>query len=381
MSSPPGATIELAVSPTFRQVMTCDGRLVTGSNFLFFLVLLITTQMGYAGVVMAEAFPSKPVKIVVPFPISGPTDIRGTTRVTKTYKLIAENAPPAISDSLARMVALAIGAGTPHAAALERQPGGLTTRGALSVARAPADGHTVLLASNATMVINPNYFHGIEYVPARDFVLVSPLATMPFVLMVHASHPADDVRGLTAWLRVRPGEVNYGSSGEGSTGHLAGELFRRRTGTSMTHVPFNGGLAGLGGLATGQVSLMFVALPLALPYLTSGQYRPLGITSARRLETLPELPTLAETGLTSLEIEGWYGLFAPARTPAVAAAWLRSQVGSFFTTTAIRSLLRGNGLEPPSMTLEQFATRIHTETDKWAPLLRASRLPLRDRES
>jgi tripartite-type tricarboxylate transporter receptor subunit TctC len=239
----------------------------------------------------------------------------------------------------------------------------------------------VLLASNATMVINPNYFHGIEYVPARDFVLVSPLATMPFVLMVHASHPADDVRGLTAWLKVRPGEVNYGSSGEGSTGHLAGELFRRMTGTSMTHVPFNGGLAGLGGLATGQVSLMFVALPLALPYLTSGQYRPLGITSGRRLETLPELPTLTETGLTSLEIEGWYGLFAPARTPAVAAAWLRSQVGSFFTTAAIRSLLRGNGLEPPSMTLEQFATRIHTETDKWAPLLRASRPPLRDRES
>ena len=354
---------------------------MTGSKLISFLAILTASLMGNYGMAMAQAFPSKPVKIVVPFPISGPTDIRGTTRVTKTYKLIAENAPPALSDSLARMVALAITTGSPHAAALERQPGGLTTRGALSVARAPADGYTVLLASNATMVINPNYFHDIEYVPARDFVLVSPLATMPFVLMVHASHPADDVRGLTAWLRVRPGEVNYGSSGEGSTGHLAGELFRRMTGTSMTHVPFNGGLAGLGGLATGQVSVMFVALPLALPYLTGAQYRALGITSARRLETLPDLSTLAETGLTGLEIEGWYGLFAPARTPAVAAAWLRSQVGSYFATTAIRSFLRGSGLEPPSMTLEQFATRIHTETDKWAPLLRASRLPLKSGES
>ena len=326
----------------------------------------------------AEAFPSKPVKIVVPFPISGPTDIRGTTRVTKTYKLIAENAPPAISDSMARMVALAIGSGSLHAAALERQPGGLTMRGALSVARAPADGHTLLLASNATMVINPSFFHGIEYVPARDFVLVAPLATMPFVLMVHSSHPADDVRGLAAWLKVRPGEVNFGSSGEGSTGHLAGELFRRMTGTAIVHVPFNGGLAGLNGMATGQVSLMFVALPLALPYLTGEQFRALGIAGTRRLESLPELPTLVETGLPGFEIEGWYGLFAPASTPAVAVAWLRGQVSGFFASMAIRSLLRGYGLEPATMTLEQFATRIHTEADKWAPLLRASRLPLKD---
>jgi tripartite-type tricarboxylate transporter receptor subunit TctC len=135
---------------------------VTGSFSISFLVLLIATLMGLFSVAMAEVFPSKPVKIVVPFPISGPTDIHGTTRVTKTYKLIAENAPPAISDSMARMVALAIGAGSPHAAVLERQPGGLTMRGALSVAKAPADGHTLLLASNATMVINPNFFHGIE---------------------------------------------------------------------------------------------------------------------------------------------------------------------------------------------------------------------------
>ena len=328
----------------------------------------------------AEVFPSKPVKIVVPFPISGPTDIRGTTRVTKTYKLIAEHAPPAISDAMARMAALAIGAGSPHAATLERQPGGLTTRGALSVAKAPADGHTLLLASNATMVIKPNFFHGIEYVPARDFVLVAPLATMPFVLMVHSSHPADGVRGLAAWLKVRPGEVNFGSSGEGSTGHLAGELFRRMTGTAIVHVPFNGGLAGLNGLATGQVSLMFAALPLALPYLTSEQYRALGVAGARRLESLPELPTLAETGLPGFEIEGWYGLFAPTHTPAIAVAWLRGQVSGFFASTAIRAHLRGSGLEPAAMTLEQFATRIHTESDKWAPLLRASRLPFRDRE-
>jgi len=313
----------------------------------------------------AEAFPSKPVKIVVPFPISGPTDIRGTTRVTKTYKLIAENAPPAISDSMARMVALAISAGSPHAAALERQPGGLTTRGAQRVARAPADGHTLLLASNATMVINPSYFHGIEYVPARDFVLVAPLATMPFVLMVHSSHPADDTRGLAAWLKVRPGEVNFGSSGEGSTGHLAGELFRRMTSTAIVHVPFNGGLAGLNGLATGQVSLMFAALPLALPYLTSEQFRALGIAGARRLESLPELPTLAETGLPGFEIEGWYGLFAPAGTPAATLSKVHGEIVKAIHSAELRPRIEAQDMDPTGPTAAKFNVMYRAELARW----------------
>lgn len=330
------------------------------------------------GVATAQPYPVKPVKIIVPYPISGPPDIRGTTRATKTYKLIAQHAPPPISDSMARLVAVAIGAGSPHGAILDRQPGGMTARGALSVARAPADGHTLLLASNATMVINPGFLHGIAYVPARDFVPISPLATMPFVLMVSSSLPVNDVRRLVDWLKVRPGEVNFGSSGEGSTGHLAGVLFRRMTGAGIVHVPYNGGLAALNGMASGQVSMVFAALPLALHYLTSEYFRPLGIAGAKRFESLPELPTLAETGLTGFEVEAWYGVFAPAHTPATAAAWLRGQVNGLFASSAIQSHLRSLGLEPATMTFEQFATRIHTETDKWAPLLRASRLPLRD---
>jgi tripartite-type tricarboxylate transporter receptor subunit TctC len=349
---------------------------------LILSVLLLKAATAFvAGAAWAEPYPAKPVKIVIPYPISGPTDIRGTSRMSRSYRLMAPNAPPAITDTLARIVEQAIRADTPFPVVLERQPGGATTRGAMSVARATADGHTLLLASNATMVINPHYFHGVEYDPARDFVLVAPLATMPFVLLVNAGLPMDDVRGLAAWLKVRPGEINFGSSGDGSTGHLAGELFRRMAQINIVHVSYNSGVNALNGLATRQVSFMFAALPLTLIYFPNEHFRPLAVTSARRSDRLPDLPTIAESGLPGYEIEGWYGLFAPVGSPPIASAWLRGQISGLLASTAIQSYLRGLGLEPATMTLEQFATRINTELDKWAPLLRASRMPFRDRES
>lgn len=327
--------------------------------------------------VRADPFPIRPVTIVVPYPISGPADIRGTSRMSRSYRMMAPHAPPAITDTLARIAERAIRSDTAQPVVLSRQPGGQTTRGAMTVARAAADGHTLLLASNATMVLNPHYFHGVEYDPVRDFVLVAPLATMPFVLMVSSGLPMDDARGLVTWLKVRPGEINFGSSGDGSTGHLAGELFRRMTGVNVVHVSYSSGVTALNGLATRQIAFMFAALPLTLIYSPSEYFRVLAVTSSRRLERLPEVPTLAETGLAGFEIEGWYGLFAPAGSPPVANAWLRTQVSALYGSAAIQSHLRGLGLEPATMSLEQFATRIHTELDRWAPLLRRSRLPLR----
>jgi tripartite-type tricarboxylate transporter receptor subunit TctC len=351
---------------------------ICGSILVFLGVLAVQYCCSTA---RAEPYPAKPVKIVIPYPISGPTDIRGTSRMSRSYRLMAPTAPPAITDTLARIVEQAIRADTPFPVVLERQPGGATSRGAKSVARATADGHTLLLASNATMVINPHYFHGVEYHPARDFVLVAPLATMPFVLMVNAGLPMEDVRGLTAWLKVRPGEINFGSSGDGSTGHLAGELFRRMARVNFVHVSYNSGVNALTGLATRQVSLTFAALPLTLIYFPSEHFRPLAVTSARRSERLPDVPTIAESGVPGYEIEAWYGMFAPVGSPPVATAWLRAQITGLFGSGAIRSYLYGLGLEPATMTLEQFATRINTELDKWAPLLRASRMPLKSGES
>lgn len=298
--------------------------------------------------------------------------------MTRAYRLMANNAPPPISDTLARIVAHAIQPDTRHPVAIDRQPGAITTRGAMAVLRAPADGHTLLLGSNATIVINPHYFYGVEYDPGRDFELVAPLATMPFVLLVNAGLPVNTPQALIGWLKPRPGEVNFGSSGDGSTGHLAGELFRRMIRVHMVHVSYNGGIAALQGLAAGHVSLMFAALPLALPYLSNERFLPLAVSTAERLEVLPTLPTLAESGLPGYEIEGWFGIFARAHTTPVATAWLRARIQAMVSDAATRSVLRSHGLRPATMALERFATRIHTESDKWAPVLKASRLPFKD---
>lgn len=324
------------------------------------------------GPALAQSFPAKPVRIVVPYPISGPADIRGSMRMSRTYRLIARTAPPPISDTLANIAAQAL---FPHAAAMERLPGAVTTRGANAVIRAPADGHTLLLASNGTMVINPHFFHGVDYDPQRDFVLVAPLATMPFVLLARPEIPAEDPAALIEWLRPRPGEINYGSSGDGSTGHLAGEVFRRMAGVHIVHASFNGGIAGLSGLAQRQVSLMFAALPLALSYLPNEHFRAVAITSAKRSERMPALPTLDESGVSGFDVEGWYGIFARAGTPGAALSWARERIGAAVAEPATRAWLLAEGLEPPTMSLEQFATRINTEHDQWAPVLRASRLP------
>ena len=354
--------------------------LVSRSSHRYFILGALGAWAVHLGLCLAQAepYPTKPVKIVIPYPISGPPDIRGMQRMSRTYRMIASNAPPPISDTLARIVAHAIQPDTTRPVVLERHPGAITTRGAMTVLRAPADGHTLLLGSNATIVINPHYFHDVPYAPARDFELIAPLVTMPFVLLVHSTLPADTPQELISWLKPRPGEINFGSSGDGSTGHLAGELFRRMIPVSVVHVSYNGGVAALNGLAAKQVAWMFAALPLALPYLANDRFRPIAVSTARRIEELPTLPTLAESGLPAYEIEGWFGMFARVHTPRTAAAWLRSRIGAMISDAATRSVLRSHGLLPATMSLEQFATRIHTESDKWGPVLRASRLPLRD---
>ena len=341
-------------------------------------VVVFVGLLALACEAQAQVFPAKPVKIVVPYPISGPTDIHGTSRITRTYKLIAQHAPPPITDMLARTAAAAIGAGSRHPVVLDRQSGAMTSRGALSVARAPADGHTLLLASNATMIINPSFFHGVAYHPVRDFELVAPLVTMPFILVVDPVMPVETPQQLIDWLRRRPGEINFGSSGDGSTGFVAGELLRRIKGVQVVHIPYNGGMAALNGLSAGQVSMMFAALPLALPYLASGQLKALGAAGAKRAARLPELPTLAESGVTGFEVEGWYGIFARAPTPATATVWLSEHITAAVNEPATHAMYLGLGLEPVAASLTQFATRINSEFEKWAPVLRAARLPLRE---
>ena len=326
----------------------------------------------------AQTYPARAVTLVVPYPLSGPTDIRGASRMTKTYKLMAANAPPAISDTLSRIVQQAIRYESKHPVLLERQPGGATTRGAQHVARAPADGYTLLLASNETMVLTPHYANDVGYDPMRNFELAAPLVNMPFVLMTSTGLPFKTLERLIAYVKVRPGEINFGSSGEGSTGHLAGELFRRATGVDMVHVSYNGGLSALNGLATGQTAAMFAALPLALPYLHNEHLRALAVASPRRIEWLPDLPTLAESGVQGADIAAWYGVFAPNGVSPGILRWLSDHIGEAVNEISTRNALLALGLEPVRGPLSAFATRIYDEGERWGPLLKAARLPARN---
>jgi tripartite-type tricarboxylate transporter receptor subunit TctC len=354
-------------------------RKVTIFIMLRFIVQFITINVLFwlALAASAQTYPSRAVTLVVPYPLSGPTDIRGASRMTKTYKLMAANAPPAISDTLSRIVQQAIRYESRHPVLLDRQPGGATTRGAQHVARAPADGHTLLLASNETMVLTPNYATDVGYDPTRNFELAAPLVNMPFVLMTSTGLPFKTLDRLIAYIKVRPGEVNYASSGEGSTGHLAGELLRRATGLDMVHVSYNGGLSALNGLATGQTAMMFAALPLALPYLNNEHLRALAVASPRRAELLPDLPTLTESGIQGADVAAWYGVFAPNGVAPGILRWLSDHVGESINEASTRDALLALGLEPVRGPLSAFASRIYAESERWGPVLKAARIPVR----
>ena len=337
---------------------------------ILMMLLALTAQ--------AQEYPSRAVTLVVPYPLSGPTDIRGSSRMTKTYKLMAANAPPAISDTLSRIVQQTIRYESKHPVLLERQPGGATTRGAQHVARAAADGHTLLMASNETIVLTPHYAFDVGYDPTRNFELAAPLVEMPFVLMVSTGLPFKTFERLIFYIKVRPGEINYASSSDGSTGHLAGELLRRVAGLDMVHVSYNGGLAALNGVAKGHASLMFAALPLALPYLNSEHLRALAVASPRRAELLPQLQTLTESGIAGADVTGWFGVFAPNGVSPNVIRWLNERISESVNETSTRNALLVLGLEPVRGTLSDFATRVYTESERWGPLLKAARIPGRN---
>ena len=336
-------------------------------GFVFILALLLSPSA------LAQQYPSAAVTIVVPYPLSGPADIHGSSRMTKTYRMMAAKAPPTITDTLGRIVQQAIAAESKHAVVLERQPGGGTTRGARYVARAVANGHTLLLASNETMVLKPHYAAGAGYDLTQQFELVAPLATMPFVLMTHRGMPFNTLERLIAYIKVRPGDVNYASSGEGSTGHLAGELLRRTAGIDMLHVSYNGGLAALNDLAKGQISLMFAALPLALPYQSNELLRTVAIASSRRNELLPHIPTLLESGLQGADVAAWFGLFAPKGLSTSTVHWLNERIVQSVNEMSTHNTLLALGLKPERSTLSEFGARIFTENERWSPMLKAAR--------
>src|SRR5665647_1547502 len=297
----------------------------------------------------AQSYPTKLIHLVVPYPAGGPLDIMARAigqKLTEAWK------QPVVVDNRA-------GAG-----------GNI---GADFVAKSAPDGYTLLMGAVATHAINPTLYGKMPYDPVKDFAPVALVAQVPNILVVNPSVPARSVRELIELARARPGYLNFGSGSTGSTGHLAGELFNTMAGVKMVHIPYKGAAPAMADLLAGQVQLMFDNLASALPHVKAGKLRALAVTTLARSPAMPDLPTIAESGLPGFDLSTWFGLLVPAGTPPEIVAKLNAEVVRALNAKDMRERLEKMGAEPPANnTPERFAAFIRTEAAKYAKVVKDS---------
>jgi tripartite-type tricarboxylate transporter receptor subunit TctC len=307
--------------------------------------LFVATQ---AGAATAVAYPLKPIRFIVPFAAGGGTDVMARTIALKYTETWGQ---PVIVDNRA---------------------GGNGNTGTEMVAKAPADGYTLSVNTNATIVINP-HFGKLGYDPVRDFAPVTQLATLPFALLLHPSVPAKSVAELVALFKVKPGEFNYGSSGNGGGAHLSGETLKTMLKLDIQHIPYKGGNPAIIALAGGEVKFMFVSILTATPLIESGRVRVIAVTSSKRSPSLPNVPTVAETpGLAGFETDLWYGILAPAKTPSAIVDKLYQETRRILMLPETRNRFEPTGTVMTGNTPAEFAKLIKNDLAKWAVVIKAS---------
>jgi len=312
------------------------------------LTAVLALMLATAGA-SAQGYPTKPIRLVVPYPAGGPLDIMARAigqKLTEAWK------PPVVVDNRA-------GAG-----------GNI---GADFVAKSAPDGYTLLMGAVATHAINPSLYSKIPYDPVKDFAPVALVAQVPNILVVNPAVPAKTVRELIDLARAKPGTLNFGSGSTGSTGHLAGELFNTMAGVKMVHIPYKGAAPATADLLGGQVQLMFDNLASALPNVKAGKLRALAVTTLARSPAIPELPTIAESGLPGFDLTTWFGLLVPAGTPPEIVARLNAEIVRALDAKDMRERLEKMGAEPLSNnTPERFAAFIRSEAAKYARVVKDS---------
>ena len=296
----------------------------------------------------AQAFPSKPVKLVIPFPPGGSLDNVG--------RLLAQK----ISESWGQQIVI------------ENRPGAGGNIGADVVAKSPADGYTVVMGALSTHAVNPSLYPTMPYDAVKDFAPLSLVAITPNVLIVKAGTPIASVKDLVAYAKANPKKSNFGSGSNGSAGHLAGELFKIETGTDVMHIPYKGGAPALQALLAGDTQFMFDNLANAMAQVKGGTVRAIAVTTAQRSKLVPELPTMAEGGLTGFDISTWFGLMAPAGTPPDVVARWNAEIVKALNAPDVREKMIAQGAEPAPTTPAEFAAFIAKERDKYAKIVKAS---------
>ena len=304
--------------------------------------------MLYASQAQAQAYPSKPIHFVVPYPAGGPLD------------------------TVARLVGQKVSESVKQPIIVDNKPGAGGNIGADLVAKAAPDGYTLLMGAVATHAINPTLYASIPYDAQKDFIPVTQIASTPNVLVVNPSLPVTSLHEFIAYAKAHPGSLNFGSGSTGSAGHLAGELFKSMAGVDMTHVPYKGAAPAMTDLIGGRLQLMFDNLASSLVQIKAGKVRALAVTTAKRTELAPELPTIAESGLPGFDINTWFGLFVPAGTPPAIVERLHGEFASALQAPEVRSKMLALGAEPVGDTPAQFAQYIRSEAVKYAKLVKAS---------
>ena len=292
-------------------------------------------------------YPARPLRLIVPYPPGGPTDLMG--RLT--------------SDLLAKRLAQNV--------VVDNRGGAATAIGAEMAARAPADGYTLLVSSETTFAVNPALTSKLPYNPERDFAPISLLTTQPYVLAVTSSLPANSVSQLIAYAKANPGKLTYGSAGTGGAAHLAGEMFKHAAGIDMVHVPYKGNGPAIIDLIGGQISLMLGSISSLYPHATAKKLRVIGVASAKRSAAAPEVPTFAEGGLPGFQINGWNCLVAPRATPLRVITRLNAEVVAGFNQADINERFRKQSIDPAAGTPDQLAAYMKSEIARYYQLVKA----------
>ena len=313
--------------------------------------LLVSAVAVVAQPVAAQQYPVRPIRLIVPFPPGGGTDTMARVVAPKLSEYLGQQVVP------------------------ENRGGAGANIGAELAAKSPPDGYTVMLAT-ITNAIGATLYTRLNYDLARDFAPITQLATTPHILVVHPSVPVKSVKEFTAFTRARPGELTYSSSGSGSSAHLAGELFSSLTGTKMVHVPYKGGGPSMIALVGGEVSLCFATMPSAVGYVRAGRLRGIAVTTEKRSPSMPDLPTIAETGIKGYEAGSWYGLSAPAGTSKDIIARLHAETVKVMALPDVKERLFNAGFEVVISNPEQFAAFTRSEIQKWGKLVRATGLKI-----
>ncbi len=303
-----------------------------------------------APAIAQDAYPLRSIRMVVPYPPGGGTDIVG--------RMVAQK----LSETFGQTVVV------------DNRGGATGNIGTEIVARAAPDGYTVMMGNVAPNAINVSLFAKIPYDPVNDFEPVSLVALTPNILIVHPSLPVKTVKEFIALAKSKPGALNYSSAGIGSSSHLAPELLAMMTGIEVVHVPYKGGGPGLVDLMSGQMQFMMTTTPAAMPHVKSGKLRALGVTSAKRSQSLPDLPTIAEAGVKGYEVSTWYGVLAPARTSRAIVTKLHGEIVKLLAVADTKEKLLAQGFEPIGSTPEEFGAYIKSEIAKWAKVIKTAKI-------